>query len=110
MGALIESEAEQLAHMILRLENLIMATKADLERSLAGLSTAVDGVKQQVNEARSQLTALGASFDAFKAEDATEDDAYEARIADLQRQLTEAQGTLDGAVTAIDAMAAAVKA
>lgn len=110
--ALIESEVEQLALLITQetanLENLIMATKADLEAALTRLGTNVDGVKADVTQARTQLTAMQGTLDRFVAEDATEDAAFQSTIDDLKRQLAEAGSTLDGAVSSINAMADAV--
>lgn len=105
----ITSESEQIAALIAgaraHLEALIMATKADLENALARLGANVNGVRNEVTQARTQLTAMQATLDRFVAEDTTEDAAFQATIDDLRRQLAEAGATLDGAVTSINALA-----
>jgi len=79
-----------------------MATKAELEASLARLNNAVT---TKVQDVAVKLTAMQKTLDDFVAADTFEDATYEATIADLRAQLS---SQLDEAVSAVNAMADAV--
>jgi peptidoglycan hydrolase CwlO-like protein len=101
----IVSELQQvLTYVAYRLDKLeaTLATKAELEASLARLNNAVTSKVQAVS---TQLTAMQGTLNDFVAADATEDASYQAEIAALKAQLS---SQLDEAVAAVDAMAAAV--
>ena len=104
--SLIESEAEQLARLIVQqtalVENLLMATKADLEAALSRLQSAVTSKVQDVSD---HLAAMQQTLEQFQTDDATEDANYEAQIADLRAQLA---AQLDDAVTSVNALTEAV--
>ncbi len=84
----------------------LMATKAELTAALDSLKSAVTTKVQAISD---QLTTLTTSFEAFRAEDTTEDAAFTARIAELQAQLAEATTLADDALAAINATTAAVE-
>jgi predicted nucleic acid-binding Zn-ribbon protein len=79
-----------------------MATKADLEASLAHLQSAVTSKVQDVSD---KLAAMQTTLDQFVADDTLEDAAYQQQIDDLKAQLS---SDLSAAVAAVDAMASAV--
>lgn len=84
-----------------------MATKVQLEAALASLQTAVTTKVQGISD---QLAALTTAFNAFKAEDTTEDAAFQARIAELEAQLAQATMLTDDALAAINAATASIQA
>lgn len=102
---IVITDLGDLARYLIRRFNQLedsMATKAELDAALTRLQTAVTAKVQEVSD---RLTAMQTTLAQFQSDDATEDAAYQATIADLRAQL---ESQLNDAVAAVDAMAQAV--
>jgi uncharacterized protein YoxC len=111
------TEDQRFAHYIAdrfdRLEEMVMATKEQLEKGLGELTSSITrlGANVQTSHTRTieQLAAMQKTLDDFVAADTTEDADFQATIDTLTRQLADATASSDTTLTTVQSLTAAVQ-